>query len=122
LPSVDDVETALVPGVIQVLAAYVSQHAAEDYAYEYLRRYFNSKDAHQAMILSVLLAKQGKKRRDPDIVQVDTAACYEDCQNGAKTWVIIESGPNPDLARNEYAPTHDLAERVNTFETLAGGI
>jgi|GEM_PF-3825895 len=108
LPSALTVHAELGRAVVQVLKES-DRVAAVDYAYEMLRKNFDSPSAWQTMFLSVGLEDDRAKLPMPKVVETGAAFRYREDDSGRDFWRIVESSPDPSIARDEVPPNHPLA-------------
>jgi tetratricopeptide (TPR) repeat protein len=92
LPAPGDVEVPAGLLAVQVLRRTGQEQAALDFAYELLRRNFDSEHAHGVYIATILLgARRRPPLRSPEVVGAGTAVCYQeddDCEH----WVVFDGG------------------------------
>jgi cellulose synthase operon protein C len=100
------------------LALAIDRHLADPkclpIAYRALRQGFNDPQAHTAYSIGLfLMGRIG--RADfvrPKKVDADTAVVLEEVSTGETLVRIIETEPSPEIARDEIAPTSELARQL----------
>lgn len=110
LPSAYDVAPDLGLAVVEILSHGPNPLAAVKFAYELLRRNFNSHLAHKAMVMSLLFSRtRALKLPEFSVAAPGAAVRYRDHHTEREQWHIIEDGADPDHARHEYAPNHAIS-------------
>lgn len=114
--------------VVAILARDDDQLAAPEYAYELLRRNFESPDAHMAMVGAMQLCSNRKiEFPTSDTIQPGVGFHYIDKSSKKKSFLIVEDSIEPEaqrIQRNELAATSDEAKiyigRKRDDEVVAG--
>ncbi|MFC1596550.1 hypothetical protein ACFL5Q_01200 [Planctomycetota bacterium] len=113
LPSVGDVELDLALAVVEVLSHGPKPIDGVKYAYEVLRRHFDSHLAHKAVVASFLFGRrEDLVVPDPDVVGPGAAVRYKEDDSGRYHWHIVEDSNDPDQARNEYPSDHGISKAL----------
>lgn len=112
IPAVEEVSPQLGEAVVGVLKEAGYPNDALKYAYEFLRRNFDSAGAHRAYIhaLSPLGAKPIVEA--PKNIEPGTAVLFIEKGENNPKWVVIEDSPNPDKSRDEISPDSHLARQL----------
>ncbi len=113
LPSVDDVAPDLALAVVEVLSHGPQPIDGVKYAYDVLRRHFNSHLAHKAVVVSFLFGRrEDLVLPEPDVAGPGAAVRYKEDDSGRYHWHVIEDGDDPDPARNEFPPDHGISKAL----------
>lgn len=113
LPSVDAVEPGLALAVVEVLGHGPNPADGVKYAYEVLRRHFDSHLAHKAVVASFLFGRREDLIiPDPEVAGPGAAVRYKEDDSDRYHWHIIEDGNDPDQARNEFSPDHGISKAL----------
>ncbi|MFO0850785.1 MAG: hypothetical protein U0871_19845 [Gemmataceae bacterium] len=114
LPAVSDL-TPQGSGMVVGILAETGQHAAAlRYAYDALRAHFESEFAHgQYLAYFFKLNEHCPDLRVGGRAEPGAAVCYREERDETDRWAVIEDGPKPDLARDEYAPDHPLSKALS---------
>lgn len=113
LPAVTDV-TPEGSGLVLSVLAETGQHAtALRYAYDALRAHFESEFAHgQYLAYFLKYHERCPELRVGGRADRGTAVCYREVRDEVDHWAVIEDGPAPDLARNEFSPDHPVSQAL----------
>jgi len=114
LPAPSTVEPSLGLSIAQILGHGPEPLDGLRFAYELVRRHFDSHLAHMAMVVSVLFGRRADLRLpDPKVAGPGTAVRYKEDDTEKCHWHIIEDSPSPDSARNEFSPEHGLSKALS---------
>ncbi|MBX3449219.1 MAG: hypothetical protein KF777_06650 [Planctomycetaceae bacterium] len=113
LPRPESVIPPLGLAVVDILTRGPDRLSSVKYAYELVRRNFESHFAHQAVVLSFFPPGVGQ----PDLPECETvtigsAVCFVEVGSTDVTWCIIEDSHNPQRGYREYSPTDSLAVKL----------
>jgi len=101
--------------------AFVIRHGPEpikgvEYAYELVRLYWNQKEAHMAMIESILapVGPTVKIKHPEEIIALGIAVQYQEDDTRALHWHIIEDSKiiKPESSRNEFPIDHPISKEM----------
>ncbi len=111
LPSPTEVEPDLGLAVVEVLSHGPEPAAGVRFAYELLRRHFDSHFAHKAMVSSFLFGrKKDLAIPESDVSAPGFAVRYKEDDSDRNHWHIIEDSPSPEPARNEFPVQHGVSK------------
>ena len=127
LPSVDELTPEGTGLVVTVLCETGQEAAALRYAYDALRTHFDEGFAHGQFVTRFLqLSDHCPDLRVGGTAGPGMAVCYREGLDDVDRWVVIEDGPDPELARNELGPDHPVSwatagKRVGESVTVSEG-
>lgn len=111
LPQVGEVEPRTGRLLCGVLEAGAGREAAVAAAYELVRRHYASPEAHIALCMAVgVVRRDSVWPPDPEFAAPGAAVRFRMDREAVSRWVVIEDGPEPDPARNEFPPDHPRAK------------
>ena len=113
LPAMDDLTPEGTGLVLTILRETGQEAAILRYAYDALRVHFDSQFVHGQFVTQYLQLSD----RCPDLHLSETAGpgmavCYHEDHDGSDQWVVIEDGPDPELARYEFGPDHRVSRAI----------
>jgi len=120
LPSPSDVKPGVGRMIVQALRLAGEPNRAAGYAYELVRKHWNSLDAHLTVASFTLpMGPKPLKLDRPTVAGPGTAVQYEEPRGGVKRWHIIEDSESvqPDASRNEYSVDHPYSQRMIGLRT-----
>jgi len=127
LPAVSAVTSApMGAGVYRVLRHGPQPLLAAQYAYDLWRRFPDEIAAQHTLIAAVLDPSPGKVQFvSPEVVEKTSAVHYREVGTQPLHVAVIEAGEAPSPTRQEYGPTHPLAQallgkRLNEEFTFQG--
>ena len=111
LPRIDEVDPELGLAVVEVLSHGPEPLNGVRFAYDLLRRHFESYIAHKAMVASFLFGRrEDLTLPESEVAGPGMAVRYREDDSGDYRWHVIEDGIDPDPARNEYSPEHGVSK------------
>ena len=112
LPLIENVPNAEY-GVRVVMALKYSTNplSAITYAYNLWRRYPDNM-ATQHTLISLIYMYEPKVVSTPNLVDCNSAVFYKEIDSDISRTHIIEGGPSPSIARDEYSPDHIVSKEL----------
>jgi nucleoside phosphorylase/tetratricopeptide (TPR) repeat protein len=99
--------------VLNILAETGQPFAALRYAYDALRAHFGEEFAHgQYLACFLRLHAACPELRVGGRADRGAAVCYREEREESDRWAVIEDGPDPDLARDEFPPDHPVSRAL----------
>ena len=95
----------------QLLATAGEPDRALEYAFRLFRAQFESGEAREALRDVVFRFSERPNFLHPEVVAADCAVVLQ-ADHGVEYNVVLESGPNPILHRDEYPPDADIAKAM----------
>jgi len=114
LPAINEVPNAEYgTRVIQSLRQSGNARAAIVYAYELWRKFPDEMAARHILISTVIDSDQDETILEkPKEVNLASAVIYKAADSDESRAHIIEEGPSPSMARNEYSPNHEISKSL----------
>ena len=113
LPTVDELTPQGTGMVLNVLNETGKQGAALRYAYDALRAHFDTEFAHGQFVYTFLrLSDHCPELRIGGTAGPGMAVSYREEHDESDRWVVIEDGPDPELARGELGPDHAVSRAL----------
>lgn len=115
LPTPWDVDAGMGRLIVQSLRLAGEPVKAVQFAYELVRKHWNSPDAHLAMAsFRVPIGPQSLELQSPSIVEPGVAVQYKEERTNTLVWHIVEDSQlgTPDASRNEYPVNHRYSQKM----------
>lgn len=112
LPAIENVLNAEYgTRVVQALSQSENIQAAIIFAYELWKKFPDDMVARHKLISMIMDKGQGVPiLRKPEEVELGSAVIYKTTDLAETRIHIIEDGPSPSMARNEYSPNHEISK------------
>jgi transcription elongation GreA/GreB family factor len=126
IPTVEELPLAVAVPTINLLRHHGVHVEAVEYAYEFLRRHFQELQAHRALIMAVMGGALPEIPPTLEVVEPNSAVCYQEVPDGRPIWVVLEDTKQPNADFEEIELDSDraralLGKRMGETVVLAKG-